>query len=92
LSATLTLAATATAAEIKIGEGTAAEEPAVPGERDLLKGSAEYDPATGTATFNMTTRQAPESTPLGEREPIAYTAALIATDVTCTREALIAAS
>ncbi len=91
LAATLLFAATA-AAEVKIGEGTSPEQAALPGEADLLKGSLEYDSATGRATLGVTTRQAQETTPLAERPEIQYIAALINVDFTCTREGFEAAS
>jgi hypothetical protein len=87
LAATLVFAATA-AAEIRIGEGDSLAEPAKAGEVDLLRGTAEYDSTTGTASIGLLTRQAPESVPQQERESVFYTVALVATTVPCTREAI----
>ena len=84
MAATLLFAASA-AAETRIGEGTSPEQAALPGEADLLKGSLEYDSATGTATVAVTTRQAQETTPLAERPEIQYIAAFLNVNFTCTR-------
>jgi hypothetical protein len=91
LAATLLFAATA-AAETKIGEGTSPEQAALPGEADLLKGSVEYDSATGRATVALTTRQAQETTPEAERPKIQYLAVLVSVNFTCTREGFEAAA
>jgi hypothetical protein len=91
LAATLVFAATA-AAEVRIGEGTSPEQAALPGEADLLKGSLEYDSATGTATVAITTRQAQETTPEADRPEIQYLVALVNVNFTCTREGFEAAS
>lgn len=53
----LAFAATA-AAETKVGEATSPVDTSIPGEVDLLNGTAKYDSATGIATFTATTRQA----------------------------------
>jgi hypothetical protein len=91
LAATLLFAATA-AAETKIGEGTSPEQAALPGEADLLKGSVEYDSATGRATVALTTRQEQETTPEAGRPKIQYLAALLSVNFTCTREGYEAAA
>jgi hypothetical protein len=91
LAATLLFAATA-AAETKIGEGTSPEQAALPGEADLLKGSVEYDSATGRAAVALTTRQAQETAPEAERPKIQYIAALLNVNFTCTREGFEAAA
>jgi hypothetical protein len=86
LALALVFAGTALA-EVKIGEGTSPEQPALPGEADLLKGTAEYDPATGTIAFGVTTRAALESTPEPERPSIQYYGALVTSTTPCSREA-----
>ena len=91
LVATLVFAATASA-ETKIGEGTSPEKPTLAGEADLLKGSIEYDSATGAATVAITTRQAQETTPLGERPEIQYIAALLNVSFPCSLEGFEAAT
>jgi hypothetical protein len=91
LAALLVFAATA-AAEIKIGEGTSPAEPKIAGEADLLKGTAEFDLATGRVNFDITTRLPQESTPEEERPQIQYTAALATPNFPCTEEAFREAS
>jgi hypothetical protein len=86
MAATLVFAAGA-AAETKIGEGTSPEQPALPGEADLLKASAEYDLATGSATVAITTRQALESTPEEKRPFVQYIAAFVTVNFPCTKTA-----
>src|SRR5262249_36922502 len=68
-------------------EGTSPENTAIAGEADLLKGTAEYDLATGKVTFGLTTRVAQESTPEEKRPLAQYTAALISPkNFSCSKE------
>jgi hypothetical protein len=85
--ALLAFAGTA-AAETKVGEGTSPEQPTLAGEADLLKATASFDVAAGTASFEITTRAAQESTPEAERPEIQYVGTLITAHNACTREAL----
>jgi hypothetical protein len=91
LTAFLLFAATA-AAETQIGEGTSPEQPALPGEGDLLKASLEYDSITGSATVALTTRQAQESIPEAKRPEIQYLAVLLNVNFPCSREGFEAAA
>lgn len=75
-------------AETKIGEGTSPEQPTLPGEADLLKGSTSYDVATGALTVSLTTRVAPESTGETEAE---YVGDLFDASFPCTIEGIEAA-
>jgi hypothetical protein len=91
LAATLLFAATA-AAETKIGEGTSPEEPGLAGEADLLKVSGEYDSATGSATFALTTREAQESTSEAKPPTVQYLVGLVNLNFPCTRQSFEAES
>jgi hypothetical protein len=66
LLAALALAATASA-EVRVGEATAPLNPALEPEADIVGARAEYDSATGTVTFKVTTAGAPS--PGTEAEP-----------------------
>jgi hypothetical protein len=63
LLAALALAATASA-EVRAGETTSPENPAISGKGDILKATASYD-TTGAITFNITTRE-----PFGENDEL----------------------
>lgn len=73
------------AAETKIGEGTSPEQPTLPGEADLLKATASYEVGTGTITFELTTREASESTPEAERPEVTYIGGLVTAPTVCDR-------
>jgi hypothetical protein len=73
-------------AETKIGEGTSPEQPGLPGEADLLKGSVEYDVATGGLVTDFTTRAALESTPESEGPEVEYLTGLFDVSFPCSRE------
>jgi hypothetical protein len=91
LIAALAFAAVASA-EIKIGEGTSPADPSLEdGEADLLKATATYDSTTGAASFEITTREAPESTPEAERPFITYYAVIANSGIPCTRADFLAA-
>jgi hypothetical protein len=85
--ALLAFAGTA-AAETKVGEGTSPEQPTLAGEADLLKASANFEVGTGTVTFQITTRQAQESTPEAVRPSITYLGGLVTAHTACTRAAI----
>jgi len=89
--ATLLFAATA-AAETRIGEGVSPAEPALVGEADLLKASGEFDLATGTATFALTTREAQKTTPFEKRPNVQYLVGLVNVSFPCTRQSFEAES
>jgi hypothetical protein len=90
LALTLAIAGTALA-ETKIGEGTSPENPSLPGEVDLLKGSIEYDVAAGGLTASFTTRTAPESTPESERPEVEYIVAAFHFEYPCSLEGIVEA-
>jgi hypothetical protein len=56
-------AAAAVAAETKVGEGALPGRLSLPGEVDLIKGTASYQVDTGAMTFGFTTREAPMPKP-----------------------------
>jgi hypothetical protein len=87
VAALLAFAGTAFA-ETKIGEGTSPEQPTVAGEADVLKAAASFDVDTGTATFEITTREAQESTPEEERPPVQYVGVLLTAQGACTLKGL----
>ena len=58
LLAALALAATASA-EIRVGEKTAAPDPSIAPEADVIAAHAEYDSVTGAVVFQITTAEAP---------------------------------
>lgn len=83
LAVALVFAATA-AAETKVGEGTSPVNPSITnGEGDLLGATATYETTTGAATLTLTTREAPETQPLAERQSVEYIAELITANFTC---------
>jgi hypothetical protein len=59
LLAALALAATASA-EVRVGEKTWPADPAVAAEADIIAAHAEYDSATGSVVFQITTLAAPQ--------------------------------
>jgi hypothetical protein len=73
LAALLVLAPVA-AAETKFGEATSPENLLLGGEADLLKATATYESATGTATFAITTREALGSKSGADSESVTYLA------------------
>jgi hypothetical protein len=84
-AALLAFAGTAAAAETKIAEGTSPVNPALPGELDVLAGTASYEPSTGSVSVTITTREAPETTPEAERPFVQYVGGLItAANPACT--------
>jgi hypothetical protein len=85
LALTLAFAGTA-AAETKIGEATSPEQAGLAGEGDLLKGSVEYDVATGKLSASFTTTTAPESTVLENRPVVEYIVGLFDANFPCTVE------
>jgi hypothetical protein len=91
LIAMLAFAAVASA-EIKVGEATSPGDPSLEdGEADLLKATATYDTTTGAASFELTTRKAPELTPEAERPFITYYAVVANSGIPCTRADFLAA-
>ncbi len=55
----LLVCAVGAAAETKTGEATSPVVSSLPGEGDLLAATASYDSTSGSATFTITTREAP---------------------------------
>jgi hypothetical protein len=89
--ALLAFAGTA-AAETKIGEGTSPEQLGLRGEADLLKATASFEVGTGAVSFQITTREAQETTPEVERPAVTYLGGLVAAHTACTIKAIEAES
>lgn len=91
LLAALVIAPTASA-EIRVGEGTAAVNPSINPEADVIAAKAEYNSDTGFQTFAVTTAAAPRQED-ANGEPSALTMlAGLATTGTCSRTAIYAST
>jgi hypothetical protein len=75
-------------AETRVGEATSPENSKISGELDILKATATYDPAAGSAAFTITTREAPESRLEEGRPQAEYVAGLVTANFPCNQAAL----
>jgi len=83
LAASLGSAATA-AAQKKGGEATSPPDLTLPGEVDLLHGTALYDSTTGAATFTLRLREALGTNTEKEPPTVEYGGALLSSNAPCT--------
>jgi NPCBM-associated, NEW3 domain of alpha-galactosidase len=85
--ALLAFAGTA-AAETKVGEGSAAVNPAIPAEADIVKATASYDSTGGAVNFTVTTVAEPHPGTEADPSELGLIADLLTTSLPCTESLL----
>jgi hypothetical protein len=82
VAALLAFAGTA-AAETKTGEGTAAVNPAIPAEADIVAATASYDSTSGAVNFTVTTVADPQPGTEADPSQLSVTADLLTASLPC---------